>query len=149
MLLPSNKCEVGKRLALWARAKDYGENRLVYSGPLFKSATLDEGKVVISFDHVGSGLQAAKKSSSFSIDPPSPVDTLLGFELAGSDGQWYAAKASIQRDHAVLSAPDVAEPAEVRYNYATDASGGMLYNLEGLPAAPFLEAVTRLQGVSP
>ena len=35
---PRNKQDVGKRLALWALAKSYGKQGLVYSGPLFKSA---------------------------------------------------------------------------------------------------------------
>ena len=33
---PKNKQDVGKRLALWALAKDYGQTNLVYSGPLYK-----------------------------------------------------------------------------------------------------------------
>ncbi len=34
---PPNKKDVGKRLALWALAKEYGKKDLVYSGPLFKA----------------------------------------------------------------------------------------------------------------
>ncbi len=33
---PRNKLDVGKRLALWAMAKDYGAD-VVYSGPLYRS----------------------------------------------------------------------------------------------------------------
>ena len=54
---PKNKQDVGKRLALWALAKDYGKN-VVYSGPLYKSMKKDGGKIVLSFDHVGGGLVA-------------------------------------------------------------------------------------------
>lgn len=67
-LHPRNKYEVGRRLALWALAKDYGKDDLVYSGPLFKAAEFKDGEVAISFDHVGSGLMAAKKTSSNSIE---------------------------------------------------------------------------------
>ena len=35
---PTNKLDVGKRLALWARARVYGEKNLVYSGPIYKAA---------------------------------------------------------------------------------------------------------------
>ena len=35
---PKNKQDVGKRLAAWALAKDYGK-QIVYSGPLFKNCT--------------------------------------------------------------------------------------------------------------
>ena len=34
---PTNKKDVGYRLALWALAKDYGFNNTFYSGPLYKS----------------------------------------------------------------------------------------------------------------
>ena len=33
---PHDKKSVGERLALWALAKDYGRNHLVYSGPVFR-----------------------------------------------------------------------------------------------------------------
>ena len=39
-LHPANKQDVGKRLALWALAKNYGQDILVYSGPLYKSMTI-------------------------------------------------------------------------------------------------------------
>ncbi len=38
---PANKKDVGYRLSLWARANTYGEKTLVYSGPLYKSMTVD------------------------------------------------------------------------------------------------------------
>ncbi len=34
---PANKQVVGRRLGLWALAKTYGHQGLVYSGPLYKS----------------------------------------------------------------------------------------------------------------
>ncbi len=36
---PTNKRDVGKRLALWALAKDYGKD-LVYSGPLYREQSM-------------------------------------------------------------------------------------------------------------
>ncbi|MCP4376735.1 MAG: sialate O-acetylesterase, partial [bacterium] len=53
---PRNKQDVGERLALWALAKDYGKKDLVYSGPMYKSFKVDGAKLILSFDHVGSGL---------------------------------------------------------------------------------------------
>jgi sialate O-acetylesterase len=139
-LHPPNKYDVGQRLALWALANDYGATGLVHSGPLFQSSQLQNGNVVISFDHVGGGLMAAKKPSSNSIEPPQPVADLLGFQLAGSDNQWHAADASIQGATVVLSAATVPQPVKARYLYAMNTDAGTLYNQEGLPAAPFLAA---------
>ncbi|MDH4197956.1 MAG: sialate O-acetylesterase, partial [Candidatus Aminicenantes bacterium] len=50
---PRNKKDVGARLSLWARANIYGESGLVYSGPLFKSMSVEGGRARIAFDHVG------------------------------------------------------------------------------------------------
>ena len=42
---PNQKSEVGRRLALWALAKTYGQDKLVYSGPLYKSAAITGNKI--------------------------------------------------------------------------------------------------------
>ena len=44
---PRNKQDVGKRLALWALAKTYGKTGLVYSGPLYKSMKVEDGKMTL------------------------------------------------------------------------------------------------------
>jgi len=53
---PTNKQEVGRRLALWALAKTYGQEKLVYSGPTFKAMTIEDDKLRLTFDNVGGGL---------------------------------------------------------------------------------------------
>ena len=57
---PKNKREVGRRLALWARAVAYGE-QLVHSGPLFRGTTREEGGLRVWFDHTGSGLKSHER----------------------------------------------------------------------------------------
>ncbi len=136
-LHPRNKYVVGQRLALWALAKDYGKKDLAYSGPLFKSVEFKGNKAVVSFNHIGGGLMAAKKSSFRSVDPPAPVDEVLGFEIAGSDRKWFPAKAEILGDKIGLTAADVKQPVAVRYLYTLNTDHGTLYNKEGLPASPF------------
>ena len=54
---PKDKQDVGKRLALWALAKTYGK-QIVYSGPLYKSMSIDGSKIRVKFEHVGGGLVA-------------------------------------------------------------------------------------------
>ena len=53
---PSNKWDVGHRLALVALAKDYGHNDLACSGPVYKSMRIDGNKAVLSFDNAAGGL---------------------------------------------------------------------------------------------
>ncbi len=119
---PRNKQDVGKRLALAARHIAYGED-IVYSGPIYKSMQVEENQIVLSFDHIGSGLTAKG-------------DKLEGFAIAGNDRKFVWADAEIQGDQILVSSPKVAEPAAVRYAWANNPECN-LYNKEGLPASPF------------
>ena len=132
---PKNKQDVGQRLALWALAKDYGKN-VVFSGPLYKSFSVEGGKVRVSFDSVGSGLIVGVK------DGLAPVQEATGgklerFAIAGADKVWHWADAVIDGQSVVVSSPKVAEPVAVRYAYSANPVGCNLYNREGLPASPF------------
>jgi sialate O-acetylesterase len=61
---------------------------------------------------------------------------LKGFTIAGADGTFAAAKATIEGDKVVLSSPSVAAPVAVRYGWANTPDVN-LFNKEGLPATPF------------
>jgi len=133
---PPNKFDVGERLARWALAKTYDKADQPFSGPLFKSAEPGTfSTLVVRFEH-GEGLRLAKKTG---FDPPVPTWTLpLGpLELAGEDGQWFGASASIVGDSLVVASGKVPHPVAVRYGYAPDPRACHLYNRHGLPAAPF------------
>jgi sialate O-acetylesterase len=121
---PRNKQDVGKRLALWALAKTYGQTGLVYSGPLYKSLKIDGNKAVVSFDHVGGGLVSRDGQP------------LTHFQIAGDNGEFVAAQAEIVGDTVVVSAESIAQPAAVRFAWHQEAEPN-LSNKDGLPASPF------------
>lgn len=121
---PKNKRDVGYRLSLWALAKTYGKKDLVYSGPLYKSMAVEERKIRILFDHVGSGL--------ISLDD----QPLTWFEIAGPDRVFYKAQAEIDGGAAVVWSEKVSEPVAVRFGWFQLATPN-LGNKEGLPASPF------------
>ena len=134
---PKNKQDVGKRLSLWALAQEYGRSSLVYSGPLFQSLEIKGHKALVHFKHTGSGLIVGAKEG---LKPTRKVDTeLKGFAIAGSDKIWHWAKAKISADEksVTLTADKVKDPVAVRYAYRWNPIHSNLYNLEGLPAAPF------------
>ena len=133
---PLNKQDVGKRLALWARAQTYGEKGLVYQSPLYQSATVEGGKVRVRFDTGGSPLIVGKKTGLAPV-VPTPQAKLDWFEVAGADGKWAWADAVIDGDSVVLSSPEVAAPVKARYGWAINPEGCNLYNAAGLPASPF------------
>ena len=53
---PKNKQEVGRRLALAARAKTYGE-KIPYSGPMYDTYQIEGNKIRIYFKHTDGGLK--------------------------------------------------------------------------------------------
>ncbi|MEN8193086.1 MAG: sialate O-acetylesterase [Bacteroidota bacterium] len=120
---PRNKVDVGERLALWALAKDYGKERIVFSGPLYNSIKSEGNKARIYFDYIGSGLMAKGEE-------------LTHFEIAGSDKIFYPAKAAIDGKTVLVKSEEVDNPVAVRYAFHnTDEPN--LFNNEGLPASSF------------
>lgn len=122
---PTNKQDVGKRLALWARAMTYGERNLAYSGPLYRQMAVEGSRIRLWFDHAGPGLAARGGGP------------LKGFELAGKDGNYVPATAAIDGSTVVVSNPGLSEAVSVRYAWSDDPSDANLINKDGLPASPF------------
>ncbi len=119
---PKNKQEVARRLALVARAKIFGAS-LDYSGPEYAEAHAKGAKMVVKFNHAGTGL--------FARDRP-----LHSFEIAGADRKFHPATATIEGDTVIVVCPEVKEPVAVRYAWSNSPAAN-LYNGAGLPAAPF------------
>jgi len=109
-------------LALAALAIAYGQ-KVVHSGPIYRSMRIEGDKIRLFFDHVGSGLVAKG-------------DKLVGFTIAGADRKFVDAKAKIEGDTVLVWSEEVSEPVAVRYGW-TDNPNCNLYNKEGLPASPF------------
>ena len=119
---PTDKVDVGRRLALGARAIAYGED-VEYSGPMFRQATPEGSELRVWFDHDAEGLMTKG-------------DEVTGFEVAGADGKYVPAKARIDGNTVVVSSEAVTEPLLVRYGWANSPVCN-LFNGEGLPASPF------------
>ena len=120
---PTNKLAVGKRLALWALAGNYGKS-LVVSGPLYKDFEVEGSRVRVSFDHTGRGLASQDG------------EPLNWFEIAGPDGVFRKADAVIAGGLVVVSSPEVESPSAVRFGWHEMAVPNLV-NREGLPASPF------------
>jgi sialate O-acetylesterase len=122
---PLNKEDVGKRLALAAQKIAYGDKKVVYSGPIYKSMKIEGNKIIITFTNIGGGLVAKGG------------DELKYFALAGADKKFLWAKTKIEADKVVVWNDQLANPVYVRYAWADNPQGANLYNKEGLPAASF------------
>ena len=114
---------MGKRLALWALAKNYGKTDLVYSGPLYREMEINGDRIRLHFDHVGGGLVARNGN-------------LTNFTIAGSDQKFIGAKANIDGDTIIVWSDVVKAPVAVRFGW-TNIAQPNLFNKEGLPASTF------------
>lgn len=121
-LHPNGKWEVGRRLAQWPLAKDYGL-KIIPSGPRFKKMNIDGNKIKLTFDYIGKGL--------FSKSGP-----LTGFTICGADKNYFVADANIEGDQVIVSSPEVPDPVNVRFAWREDAQPNF-FNKDGLPAIPF------------
>ena len=140
---PKDKLDVGERLALWALKNDYGRPELVASGPVLKDVSVSGSTVICSFDHIGSRLMVGSKAW-YQPTKETAGRALKLFVIAGADGKWVPATATIQDNKVLMSSPSVAEPRKVSYACWQNPEGCNLYNKEGLPAAPFhVEDVTQ------
>tara|TARA_B100000475_G_scaffold95442_1_gene69218 strand:+ start:2287 stop:3711 length:1425 start_codon:yes stop_codon:yes gene_type:complete len=129
---PPEKLLIGKRLAYWALAKNYGFNGLPHSGPVYESMKVKNNKVYVNFKFAKNGVTSYGKP-------------LSGFEIAGEDKIFYSADALIDphwsagwenRSVLTLSNKNVPNPLYIRYGWKNYIKGA-LYNVEGLPASSF------------
>jgi len=121
---PPNKLDVGKRLALWALAKDYAKTDLVFSGPIYKSMKVEGDKIRVSFDYAAPGLQARDGKA------------ITHMTIAGADKKFVEAGAVIDGNTLLVSSATVKKPISVRYGWSNTAVPN-LENKAGLPASSF------------
>jgi len=119
---PTNKQDVGLRLALAARALAYREP-IEYSGPMFRVAAPEGAAMRVYFTHAD-GMLARGGGA------------ITGFEVAGADGKYFEAQARVEGGTVVVSTPQVPAPVAVRYAWA-DNPACNLVNGTNLPAGPF------------
>lgn len=122
---PTNKQEVGRRLALLALAKDYGQKDLAFSGPTFHSMDIAGNTLRVNFDHADGGLVSRDGQP------------LNWFEIIDADeGGFVKAEARIDGASVVLSSPEVHHPVAMRFAWSQLAEPNLM-NGVGLPAGSF------------
>ncbi len=121
---PKYKKPVGERLANLALSKTYQKSGLVYLNPLYKSMTVEKGKVKIFFDNVQTGLVA--KGTEMPTE----------FIISGADKKFYPAMAKIENNSVVVWSKEVKIPVAVRFAWK-NSSIPNLFSKEGLPVSSF------------
>lgn len=120
---PTNKKDVGERLAYLALARTYGKKNVVDSGPIMKEFVVKGGNVGLKFDHAD-GLKSRDGKP------------LSEFTLAGEDRVFHPAEAVIRSGNVVVSSSNVRQPVAVRLGW-NERGNPNLVNAAGLPARSF------------
>ena len=117
---PTNKRDVGERLALWALNKTY-KKKITCSGPLPLKATYDNGKVVVTFRYA-KGLRTSdgKDISGFSVDGKREI--------------------MVMRRRRKIVIPVKKKPSHIYYGWKPFTTANLV-NKELLPASTFRIAV--------
>ncbi len=122
---PTNKRDVGLRLARLALADTYGRRDLVAHSPSFVALKeARDGTLELTFKDVGDGLKTR--------DGKPPSD----FMIAGVDQRFVPAEARLAGDRVIVSAAEVKAPVAVRFAWSEVATPNLV-NSAGLPAIPF------------
>jgi sialate O-acetylesterase len=119
---PTNKQEVGRRLALLAMSGVYGIN-VYQSGPVYSDMRVEGDTIRLVFQRAWKGLIAE-------------AGPLMGFEVAGENRVFHPATATIEKNTVLVRSESVPNPVAARYAWANNPAAN-LYNGTGLPASPF------------
>lgn len=149
---PTQKRQIGERLAYMAATRDYGYKGLASEAPEYDhmvvtEATQDDQNVIAGSkvsESVTSG-QVLKIYFTNSTDGFDRMDNIQGFEAAGEDGVFHKAIVWSSSEwqnvpnpgcFLKLACPEVKDIKEIRYCFKNYAPG-TLHNSRGLPVVPF------------
>ncbi|MFT3781341.1 MAG: sialate O-acetylesterase [Nibricoccus sp.] len=122
---PTNKRDVGLRLANLALAETYSIPNIAAHGPSLSTVTIAKNRIELTFANVGDGLKSRDNK---------PLDS---FQIAGADQHFSAAEAKIEgKNKVIVWSSTVEEPFAVRFAWNETANPNLL-NSAGLPATPF------------
>jgi len=146
---PKNKEPLCDRLSRIALANVYGR-KMEFSGPVYASMKVEGSAIRLTFTHADGltthypdGLYAHVSAADPATGkvaaeiPESNDGPLKWFQIAGTDGKYFDAQATIDRSTVVVRSADVPAPVAVRYAWDNYPYGANLYNSAGLPAVPF------------
>lgn len=120
---PTNKHDVGLRLANWALSDTYGKTGIACKSPQFDQMEKKDNKIILHFDNAEDGLVLKGKKAE-------------QFFIAGADRQFVPADVVVKGNTVTVSAKTVKQPEAVRFAFTNTAIGN-IFNKAGLPVNPF------------
>ncbi len=129
---PTNKQDVGKRLAMLALNKTYGKKDIVCDSPLFKKMKIEGNAIKVTFSNTKQLKTRDGKPANW-------------FEICGADGIFKKANADIAENDIILTAKGVDKPVAVQYAWDMLAVPNLV-NEVGLPASAFRAGKVPVRG---
>jgi sialate O-acetylesterase len=124
---PTNKQDVGRRLAGLALAELYGKSDKLVQSPAYRDVIWEAASAILMFDHTGEGLMAKDK-----------YGYVRGFEVADESKVFTYAQASIVNGNQILIVhPEGKKITAVRYAWADAPTDANVFNSAGLPLGSF------------
>ncbi len=120
---PVRKSQVADRLLRAALCHTYGHTGLVGGGPAYTGMHREGRRLRLSF-HDAEGLR------------PATGTEIVGFEVAGADGVYYPARATVSAGQVLVESAEVGQPVAVRYAWQAYTHANLV-NAAGLPASTF------------
>lgn len=127
---PTDKQTVGRRLALIALNKSYGQKNVHHTGPTLRSAVWQDNRLVLQFD-APQGLVVRGEDQA-----------IAGFEVAGVDNQFIPVVGEVVGHTVVINPPNSEKPTIIRYAWDDNPQHANLMDGSGLPAAPFWHVIS-------
>jgi sialate O-acetylesterase len=103
--------------------ENYGIKSVGVKSPTYKSFTIENNKITISFNNIGSGLFIKGENATC-------------FEIAGLDKKFLSAQAILEGDKIIVFNNNIKKPTAVRFAFSNTAIPN-LFNKEGLPVNLF------------
>ena len=116
---PRVKKPVGERSAVCVLHDVYGWSGIIPSGPVYKDFSVEGRCLRLRFDYGGE------------------MSVSKGFEVAGKDGVYHPAMASVDGQTVLVWSEAVPEPCAVRYGWRPNPVEADLTNESGIPASTF------------
>lgn len=125
---PEGKRDVARRMVDWANAVIYGEDG-VYAGPTLMQAVKTEGKIELTYRHVGDGLVTNDGG-----------DTVNCYRITDSQGVTHDVTGTISGNNKVIIETDIADPVSIGYASDPYNYNANLMNSANLAAVAFTAA---------
>ena len=146
---PHQKKEVAERFLRYAKRDVYGETELSVSGPVYQGMQVVDNRMELFFVSTGdltvlpmeryADKQGEEKILEGQLDVSSPG----AFELAGEDGDYFPANATIAGNKVILESSQVPAPKSARYAWGAYPEMPNLTDETGLSTLSFSTEIVR------